>query len=355
MRVAVLGMGPIGLGSAMLLATHGHEPVLWSPRRSNITGLTKITVEGALENSTSVSVAGSCAEALSDADAVVLAVPATAYEAVFDQVAAVLRPGQAVLVSGHLSFGALYLSKLLTVRGVAAPIAAWGTTVVSGRRLAPDRARLSSVRNQVDLAALPATATKSMLELCRTLFGDRFRSRSGLLAVTLSNVNPQNHLAIALCNFTRIERAETWTQSTNITPSVGRLLEALDQERLAIADVVGEQVRTLRQHFHLSYDVGEAPLDQMASALVRKGLDPAAPKSIETRYVLEDAPFGLYPTILLGRIFDRPARLHEAGLLTLSALYGRDLSQENAIIPALGLAGLMPATLTRLTEVGWPN
>ena len=49
----------------------------------------------------------------------------------------------------------------------------------------------------------------------------------------------------------------------------------------------------------------------------------------------------------------RPALLHEAGLLTLSALYGRDLArsgfaQDNDIVPALGLAEMAMDDLQRL-------
>ncbi len=353
-RVAILGMGAVGLGSAALLASCRHHPVLWSPTGGTGAGPMMLHAEGALPLTAPVSVAETCAEAVAGADAVLVAVPAPGYRAVLGALAAVLRPGQPVLISGHLSFAAVYLSQLLAARGVAVPIVAWGTTAVSGRRTAPDAVRVSSVRAEVDVAAVPGREADAMLALCRTLFGDRFRARAGLMAVALSNVNPQNHLAIALCNFTRIERGEAWFQNTNITASVGRLMEALDAERLAIATGFGVPVRTLRQHFHLSFHVPEAPLGEMARALAERGNDPAAPATTETRYVLEDAPFGLHPTALLGRLCGRRAALHEAGLLTLSALYGRDLASENDILPALGLERLSPGQLQHLADYGWP-
>lgn len=347
MRVAVLGIGPIGLGSAALLASRGHQPALWSPRHGG-TEAFELRAEGALQIVAPMTVAGSCATAVAGADAVLVAVPATAYRVVLEQLAPALRPGQPVLISGHLSFAALYLSALLAERGITAPIVAWGTTVVSGRRTASGRVQVSSVRKEVDIATLPVADMEAMLALCRDLFGDRFRTRAGLLAVALSNVNPQNHLAIALCNFTRMERGEAWFQNTNITDSVGRLMEALDAERLAIAEAFGLSVRTLRQHFHLSFHAPEAPLGEMARFLAAAGQNPVAPTSLETRYVLEDAPFGLYPTTLLGRMCGCPAPLHEAGLLTLSALYGRDLAKDNDIVPALGLADLSVGGLRHL-------
>ena len=53
-------------------------------------------------------------------------------------------------------------------------------------------------------------------------------------------------MAIALCNLTRMERGEAWSQNENIPDAVGRLIEALDAERLAIAAAFGATVRTVR-------------------------------------------------------------------------------------------------------------
>ncbi len=38
LRVAVLGVGPVGLGSAALLATREHTQVLWSPYVETVRG-----------------------------------------------------------------------------------------------------------------------------------------------------------------------------------------------------------------------------------------------------------------------------------------------------------------------------
>lgn len=339
LRVAVLGAGPVGLGSAALLASRGHTPVLWSPS-GRVLDSAEVQASGALDHRFVPMIAADCATAVAGADAVLIAVPGTAYRAVLDALAPALRDGQPVLISGHLSFAALYLERALAKRGIAVPIAAWGTTVVSGRCNGPASVNVSSVRAEVDVGVLPRDAGAATLPLCRDLFGERFRLRGGLIAITLSNVNPQNHLAIALANFTRIERGETWRQNSNITASVGRLMEALDAERLAIADAFGVSVRTLRQHFHLSFHVPEAPLDIMARQLAERGSDPVAPSSTQTRYVLEDAPFGLHPVCVLGEVCGRPATLHAAGLALLSAMYGRDLASDNDILPPLGLASM---------------
>jgi opine dehydrogenase len=345
MRVAVLGSGAIGLGSAVLLAQSGHVPIIWSHAGAS-GGMLHAT--GAIDGQWEISAIADCAQAMAGADAVLLALPANYHRAVIDAVAPYLAPGQTFIISGHLSFAALYLSKLLAGRGVALPIVAWGTTVVTGRRTAPLAVRVGSVRAKVDACALPSRDATAALDLCRTLFGDRFVPRADLLAIALSNVNPANHLGIALCNLTRMERGEVWRQNENITDAVGRLLEALDAERLAIAAAFDVSVRTLREHFHLSFHVPPGPIGEMARAMAARGDSTVAPATLDTRYVTEDAPFGLLPTTLLGRLVGRPAMLHEAGLAMLSALYGRDLAADNDLLPAIGFSDLTVPRLRAL-------
>jgi opine dehydrogenase len=132
------------------------------------------------------------------------------------------------------------------------------------------------IRAKVDIASLPANGNEAGLVTCRALFGDRFAPRDDVIAIALSNLNPQNHLAIALRNLTRMERGEIWFQYANTTDAVGRLIEALDAERLAIADAFGVRVRTVREHFHLSFGAEHGPIGAMSRELAARG-DTQAP------------------------------------------------------------------------------
>jgi len=197
--------------------------------------------------------------------------------------------------------------------------------------------KVNTLRKRVDICAVPESATDAALALCVRLFGDRFQTRDGLLAITLSNLNPQNHLGIALGNITRMERGETWSQGQNVTPNVGRLLEELDTERLAIAEALGLEVKTIFEHFHLSFHVPVASISEMNQRMHAQGNGGTGPATADSRYVTEDAPYGLQPVAILGRLAGRPAVLHEAGVAILSAMYGRDFAAENDILDALEL------------------
>lgn len=341
MRVAVLGAGSIGLGTAALLAGGGHDVILSG--RALPPGPATIAGSGMVAGQHGVRCAP-IGQAVPGADAVVLTVPGFAHRAVLGEAAPHLRPGQAVIVSSHASLGGLWLAR----RAPGVHVAAWGTTIVTGRRTGPLAVNVTNIRARVDVAALPAAWGPHALALCQALFGDHFALRDDLVAISLSNLNPQNHLAMALCNLTRIERAEDWGNYWAVTPAVGRLMEALDRERLAAAAAYGVEVRTIFDHFRLSFGVDGPTIADMCATIHARGNTPLGPKSLDTRYLTEDVPFGLVATEALAAAAGVPTPLHTGGIDLCGAALGRDFRQENDLLPDLAIAGLAPAALRAL-------
>ena len=314
--------------------------MLWSPSGAGTEALADgaiLVAEGAIEAVLSPRIATSAEELARENDCILIALPAYGHKSVMDALVPHVRAGQHVIISSHASLGAIYLRERLAARGVNAPVTAWGTTAVTGRRQSATRVRVNTVRKLIDLCTVPAAASVDALALCTRLFGDRFQPREGLLAIALSNLNPQNHMGIALGNMTRMERGEDWSQGQNVTPNVGRLLEALDAERLAIAEALGLKVRTIFEHFHLSFHVPVASISEMNQQMHDAGNGGTGPATADSRYVTEDVPYGLVPTARLGRMTGRPALLHEAGIRIFSAMYGRDFEAENNLLDAIGL------------------
>jgi len=357
MQVGILGSGGAAFGAAALLHSMGHGVMLWSPSGRGTAELaagSALTARGALEASFKSGVASSCAQAVAEADVVMLAVPGYGHKAIFDAAAPHIRAGQPFIISSHVSFGAHYLAGLLAERNVEAPITAWSTTLTTGKKATPTEVQVNSVRAQVDMATLNdgGDGRQKSLRMCEQLFGERFMLKEGLMAIALSNLNPQNHLAISLMNLTRMELGENWNQGAHITPAVGRLIEALDLERLEVAKRFGVSVRTVQEHFSRSYPVEPSGVHEMNREMVRKGIGGFGPKTAQSRYVLEDVPFGLVVTATLARIAGVPAPLHEAGIVTLSAAYGRDFGLENDLLHALNIDGMSMEQLRQFAETG---
>ncbi len=357
MKVGIAGAGSVAFGKAALLEQAGHRVMLWSlsgERTAELAAGASLVAEGAIEGEFHPAVASDAEELATWADVVLLALPAYGHKCVMDALAPHLRSDHTVLISSQASFGALYLSKLLSTREKPPPpIVAWGTTAITCRQQDTRRVLVNTIRSKIDIATIPHSRSATASTISRRLFGERFVERDGLLAIALSNLNPQNHMGIALGNMTRMERGEVWSQGQNVTPNVGRLLEALDQERLVIADDLGLSVRTIFEHFHLSFHVPAASISEMNQEMHAVGRGGKGPATADSRYVTEDVPFGLLPTVKLGEMTGKTATLHQAGIDIFSAMYGIDFEHENDLLPALDLKSLSLAQLKQLASEGF--
>jgi opine dehydrogenase len=217
-----IGAGAIAKGSAALLAQAGHDPMIWSPSGASFPDSSDTTIiikaTGAMDFEFSTRIA-TCSKALVEKNDVILfALPANGHKQVFDELSSWIRNGQQIIISSHSSLGALYLSQLLQERKVLnVPITAWGTTLCTARSSGDSHRNsvlINTIRQNVDTCTIPSEVQPEATKLCSRLFGDRieFRPRDGLLAISLSNLNPQNHLGIALGNISRMEKGEAWYQ-----------------------------------------------------------------------------------------------------------------------------------------------
>lgn len=333
MRVAILGTGGIGLGTAAVLHERRHHPVLWSPSGLGIQPFEtggELVAEGAVNARFRPETARDPAF-LENVDAAIVAVPGYGYRTVFDAVLPHLPAGTPLIISAHLSLAAVFAARRLADRGVEAPVVAWGTTSLLGRKTGPSSVEIGGIRQEVDMACVPEHLSGQALGTCTALFGDRFKLHRDLMAVQLGNLNPPVHMANVLCNLTRIEKGETWSNYGGITPAVARLIEALDRERLAVAETCGVTVRTIERHYELSFgfEAGLSVADMAAEVHRRRDGNPPGPKSLATRYVAEDIPFGIVPLVRIARARGVSVPLHEAGLALFDALFGRDFAADN--------------------------
>ncbi|WP_419456825.1 NAD/NADP octopine/nopaline dehydrogenase family protein [Agrobacterium tumefaciens] len=109
-------------------------------------------------------------------------------------------------------------------------------------------------------------------------------------------------------------------------------------------------MRAIFDHSVLSHGTSGDSVAEVYAKLAKQAKDPIGPKDINTRYILEDVPFGLIATIYLAQMGGVRAPSHESGAEILSACYGRDLSKDNDILPELG--SLDRVTLVRLVVEG---
>ncbi|MDW8397566.1 MAG: NAD/NADP octopine/nopaline dehydrogenase family protein [Acetobacteraceae bacterium] len=335
MRLAVLGAGAIGPAAAALAAARGHDAALWSPSGRGTAGVAGVLrAEGALAGAFPIRVAASLGEALSGADAALLAVPAYAYPSLLPAIASALPRGVPLLIAPAASLAPLAFDRLWAGQGAPAdraPVGGLATAPVTARRLGPDRVRVATIRTAVEAAAVPARAGPEIAALAEALFGI---ACPVALPLALANANPIIHAALALANVTRIERGEAWGQYEMMTAASCRLMSALEAERAALAAALGVVLPSLAEALSRANALPIAPLPAMGAAIAASRGAVFGPTSLETRYVTEDVPFGLAVHLRLAAGARVPMPLTEATVAVLEALWGRDL-RANPLLDAL--------------------
>lgn len=166
----------------------------------------------------------------------------------------------------------------------------------------------------------------------------------------MQNANPIIHPSVSLCNAALIERTHGGFlfYEEGVTEGVGRVIEALDKERIAIGEAMGITVIPdpelgIKQGYQAvnNYSTGysEAP--------GFKGIK--AQPQLDYRYFNEDAGYGLVFFTDLARSLGVATPAMDAVLRLSSVVMGRNYEGEKArTMEGLGLAGYSVQDLKKI-------
>lgn len=358
---AIMGLGTAvvgatttfgGLGLAAYLASKGYTVRLWVPpaigeqygqHLEPIRAAGGLDVEGWWSGRLSFELVSSDVEAVL-AGASLLAMSGTPelHRAVAHAVAPFLEPGQAVLLAPSRTGGALEFrdgleeakAKHLDEVDVSETI----TYIVNSRMLGPTQIQLLPEKRQLPFAALPASRTRAVMEKLSNL---PFVAAPDVLSTSLTNFGPSNHAVPVVLNAGWVEhRPGAFLHYVDgCSPSVSRVIEQFDRERVGLAEVLGARTITLQRYLNESCG---APGDDIYAA-IRSGVmyrDLKAPSSLEHPFLVEDVLSGVVPMAALGRAVGHPMPVMGAIITLASSLLGRDLEAEGRNLKRLGLDGL---------------
>ena len=358
MRVAVLGAGNGGLASAFDFAQHGHVASLFATPEfgSNLQPVEEaggITASGDLEGFAPIRYAGNdIGEAMAGAELVVLVGPAYSTEPLATAAAPHLSEDMAVLICPGSCAGAIAFKR-------AAGLALDDERIVVGETSTlPYAVRITEpatinvflkLQTGVYLAAQPRSGTDRLYELTREVWPAVEKAES-VFQTTLQNGNPVIHPAVTLLNAGLLERTggDFLFYEEGVTESVGRLIEAVDNERLAIAEELGvtiysEPALGSRQGYmrEENYSTGYSTAPGFLGIKAQGELD--------HRYLTEDVGYSLILFTDLAARLGVPTPVMDGVITIASAVLGRDFRAEGArTTSTLGLDGLSPEELAAL-------
>ena len=358
MRIAVLGAGAGGTAIAFDCAAHGHEVRLFDftdfpDNIAKIAAQEGIHAEGDIAGFAKIARASHNIDAtLEGAELVYVVGPAYSTAPFGEAVAGKLNAGQTVIVTPSSCGGALAFKKAagLDVGANDIRVAETSTLHYAVRLTDPGSIRVFlKLKAGNLLAALPAADTDSVLQLIADVYPSMEAAES-VMQTSLQNANPIIHPAVTLANAARIEGTggDFLFYEEGVSDATGRLIEALDQERIAIGAAIGITVAPdpdigMRQGYMLNANYGEA----YRNAPGFKGI--GAQPQLEHRYLNEDVGYGLVFMSALARQVGVLTPTIDAMIHITSVLMERDYAGEAVRTPAsLGIAHLTAQELGEL-------
>ena len=358
MRITVLGTGAGGTAVAFDCASHGHEVRLFDFDQfpENIATIAEqggIDAEGDISGFGPIAYAGHDIEdALQGAELIYVVGPAYSTEPFGKAVAGRLSAGQTVIVSPSSCGGALAFKRAagLALHDESVRVAETSTLHYAVRLIGPGKIRVFlKLKAGNLLAALPSEHTGDVLELISDVYAG-MEPAASVLQTSLQNANPIIHPAVTLSNAARIEMTggDFLFYEEGVSDSVGRLIEALDNERIAIGKKLGIRILpdpelAMRQGYMLEANYGTGYREAPGFL----GID--AQPQLDHRYLNEDVGYGLVFMSKLARQVGIPTPGMDAVIHIASVVMARDYKDEALRTPeSLGIAGRSAEELATL-------
>ena len=360
-RFTVVGAGHGGKAMAAHLSLKGFEVNLYNRTPEHIAvikargGIELESYDGGPHGFGELNIVTSEIQAAMEAaDVVMVVVPSSAHASIARSAAPFLRDGQIVVLHPGRTCGALEFAKVIRDSGSKADvtISEAETFLYASRSDGPAQARIFRIKDAVPLAALPSNRTDQVLKAITPAY-PQYIDGTNVLHTGLNNMGAIFHPALTLLN-------AGWIESTHgdfqfyidgVTPSVARLLEVLDRERVTVASALGIRAQTAMDWLKMAYttsgdDLHEAIHNQPGYYGIK------APNTLNHRYIFEDVPMSLVPIASLAQRYGVSVRGMESIIRMACIIHRTDYWRRGRTLRKLGLDRLSVTELTDYVNEG---
>lgn len=294
-------------------------------------------------------------KALAETQLAIVIVPSFAQDTVARTCAPYLRDDHIVVLMPGNFGGCIRFQQVLRQSGCYknVSLAEAECMVYACRKKNATTVRVGGVKRDLGVAAFPATETDRVLSRFQKFYPTAVKAPD-VLVTGLSNVNYILHLPVMLGNISLIENGtDALFYVSGMTPAVGRIIDAMEAERISLRKV-GIDLRPLSDILK-SYYGGQGATGDTIWEFCRN--NPVysrgkMPKSLNDRYLMEDAPYGLIPMLKLLERVGLPHKSISLVVDTLCLASGIDLYEQARDLEKLGLSTLSVQQLLELVKVG---
>jgi opine dehydrogenase len=355
-KVAVLGAGAGGAAAVAELVAAGHDVSFWGRSPKTIAPFQEqggVSYEGVLGTGLARPnlITSELAAAIYAADIILVCLPTSAHGDIARRLARGGAEAPVVLNPGHTGGALEFLETFRTLGVEPPPIAELSTLTYVARKHTLGRVTIMGTAKSVRLAALPDGA--AAIEAAQALFRNA-TLMPDVLACDLANVNMVLHVPGALL-------AAAWVESTGgdftfyvqgMTPGVGRVMRALDEERRAVARAFGHELSSLIAEMQAigTVEASVRDIDDLVAAISSGQANRRikAPDSLEHRYYREDFGHGLLPFTVLAGIAKVDVPIAQSCLRIAQTLLGINLAEHGRTAERMGIANLDKSGLMKL-------
>jgi opine dehydrogenase len=360
-KYTVVGAGHGGKSMAAYLAIQGKEVTLFNRTYEHVR---MIAARGGIELESNEgkthgfgklkTVTSDMKEALAGAQVIMVVVPSSAHRDIARLAAPYLEDGQILILNPGRTCGAIEFCHVLEECNCTADvtIAEAETFIYASRSDGPAQARIFRTKNAVPLAALPATRTQSVLDAINDVYPE-FIDGVNVLNTGLNNMGAIFHPTLTILNAGRIESTlgDFQFYIDGVTPSVARVLDAIDRERVTVAASIGIRARTAMEWLTAAYNVtGSNLLEAIHNQSGYYGIN--APSTLNHRYIFEDIPMSLVPIAALGRRFGVSVRGMDSMIRLACIIHETDYWRRGRTLDKLGIDDFSSIEMLRYVNEG---
>lgn len=356
-RYTVIGAGNGGKAMAAHLALMGFEVTLYNRTPENIAAIKSrggITLESEDLNGPSgfgelACVTSDIQEAVENSDIIMIVTPSYAHNKIARAAAPYLQTGQIVVLNPGRTLGSIEFKKVIEEEGCVYDVivAESQTFIYASRSDGPAQARICRIKEAVPLAALPAMNTQKVLDTLASAY-PQFIDGDHVLQTGLDNIGAIFHPTISIFNAGRIEATSGDFQFylEGVTPTVARLMEVIDRERVTVASAVGVRAKTAREWLKMAYNAdGENLHEAIHNNPGYRGIK--APATLYHRYITEEVPMSLVPIASLGNRYGVSVRGMESIIRLACIAHHTDYWHRGRTVDRLGIQHLSVSELTQ--------
>lgn len=341
---AIIGAGSGGQSLAAFLGLRGFTTILYDIDKEKIEALRaigKIEVSGVLSGSTNLfRVTTEIRDAISEARVVFVVVHSHLQGEVARAMAPFLGEEHIIVLSPGATGGAFEVRAVLNELGCSGEIVIAETQdlVFTCRSACPGEVSITGIKKDIGIAALPSSKVDMVSRLLNEAFL-QLKPVPNVFHTSLANLGPIAHPGPTLLNAARVDaKCDFEFFKEGFTPSVSRLVEKMDAERVAIGKAFGVELCSAGDWLWSTYGVeGKTLCEAYKKVVAYRGLK--GPTTMETRYIQEDVPSGLVPLAMLAGIAGIKTPAMRAVIEIANIITGRNFWEEGRTLKKLGLEG----------------